>query len=855
MSSTRKIAAAALAAAALLAGAGWWLRRDPGAKPTVANDLAQTLSLAADLPFAELTVPDHSRAHTPVAPDQIPLTRWHQRGDVWVAPLPVRMRTFYFTKPLAGMRVIQADGSELPHSFLTSNDKPSWTYDEKTIQLHGISETPTDASFTFEYPSATARERALNYASSGAKAYKDFVRSTAQGGDATSGYDSRTGLLLPAPATASWDLTIPPAAELRFTPELERPEVLDAPTSDGASIVVTLEIAGEKHDLWTGQVSADQGDMVRVDLDAWAGQQGRLTIHTDPGADARFDYVFLADPVVSSRKESPRHIVLVFVDTLRPDHLSAYGYDRDTSPALKQIAAEGVRFDQARSVAPWTLPSARTMMTGRDPEAFFSGGTLPGALGRAGWATAMLAGNLYLGPNFGLNRDWGTHFVELLPHAETQVDRALAWLDAQSGRDAFVLVHLMDSHLPYHEPADYQTMWAKDRPASLRQGEFFRAEAAALKTKPDRQYIRDRYDSSIRYADDQLARLYARLGPDDAVMFVSDHGEEFWEHGGYEHGHALWDELLHIPMILRAPGLPAGTTLDAPVSMLDVAPTIAAIAGVPLPDAKGVSLLDAAKGTASAVDGLRARDQAFGRPLYGAERWGVLHQGDKYQTAAGRELLFNLEKDPVEKENLLDRDRSLREPMRGYLGQALGREVVVAYRLSNAGQRRAPPDALDLVLHVPGGIRAAWVADEPTEASDACIQWEPGSDTVQARWTAGWRGDRVVWVVPNNPMAEVTPDLTVDVSSGHVRTKYTIPADAPAELSAPPVPLLDERTGERGWNLGFGVTPIPLDGGVNLSGYDEETAGLAAMGYVVGDEQARVKSECGAKKPAPHAPK
>lgn len=848
MSSTRKNAAIALVTAAVLVGAGWWFLPPSTDKPTVRNEAAQTIALASDLPFAELTLPDDSRPHGARAPDRIPLTRWRARGNVWVAPLPVRMRTFYFSKPLAGMRLSRADGTEIPHSYLTSDAPVTWEYDETTIQVRGLTEAPTDTSLTFEYPSATARERGLNYATSGKKAFKDFVAATAQGGDASGGYESRTGLLLPAPATASWDLTIPPAAELRFTPGLERPEVLDAAPSDGATVVVTLDVAGQVRELWRGEVSTDPAALVRVDLDDVAGAQGRLTIRTEPGADARFDYVFLADPVVTSRKETPRHIVLVFVDTLRPDHLSAYGYERDTSPALAAIAAGGVRFDQARSVAPWTLPSARTMMTGRDPEAFFTGGTLPGALGDAGWATAMLAGNLYLGPNFGLNRDWGTHFVELLPSADAQIDRALGWLDNQEGRDAFLLLHLMDAHLPYHEPASYQGMWAGERPASLKQGEFFRAQAGALKSKPDRQYVRDRYDSSIRFADDQLARLYERLGPDDAIVFVSDHGEEFWEHGGYEHGHALWDEILRIPFVVRAPGLAEGTTIDAPVSLLDVAPTIAAIAGVPLPGAMGVSLIGAAQGQAEAIDALRARDLAFGRPLYGNERWGVLHADDKYQTVAGREMVFNIREDAVERVNLLDRDPTLREPLRAAMGTALGREVVVAYRLANHGMRRPPADELALVVQVPGGVKAAWIGDEPTESSSACIQWEPGSDTLEVRWSPGWRGERTVWVVPNLPIASVTHQLTVDATVGSARQKYAVPATAPAGLSTPPQPLLDEKTGERGWSLGFGVTPVPLDGGVNLSGYDEETAGLAAMGYVVGDEQARVTSECGPRK-------
>jgi arylsulfatase A-like enzyme len=529
---------------------------------------------------------------------------------------------------------------------------------------------------------------------------------------------------------------------------------------------------------------------------------------------------------------------MIFVDTLRPDHLSPYGYERDTSPATQRIAEQGVVFEAARSVAPWTLPSARSTLTGRHPEYFETSPTLQGRLRGEGWATAMFAGNLYLGANFDMNKDWGLHHVVLWPSATEQVDGALAWLEEHKGRDSLMLLHFMDAHLPYQEPGDYRRLFAGDPPETLTKEEFHRNHVlkAKLRTPEDRQYVRDRYDNNIRYVDDELNRLYEYLDEDDIIVYFSDHGEEFWDHKGYEHGHTLFDELLRVPLIVRAPSLDAGRVSE-PVSLLDVTPTVLDLLDMEADGLDGVSLVAAAQGAEGATEALAKRDLAFGRPLYGSERWGVLHGDEKYTLNEGREALYRIGDDPNERNNIfskLEEDDPGAE-YRPLLGDALGREMVTGYRLWTTWLNRASDDDTVARLTVPGGIAAAFVGSDPTLNSHASVQIDGEVATIT--WTRGYRGSREVWVVPSEPMENVTTQLTAQIEFGDQRGTIDVPDTKSGTLPKVRVPLGRAQVGGRTVLIGYGIAPSPDDEMNEISGYDDELAEqLKAMGYVFDDE-------------------
>jgi arylsulfatase A-like enzyme len=807
---------------------------------------AKTYMLAVDTLPTAIQVPADVRGGA-VIPDVVPIRGLRpgprEGRGAFVAPMPIRTRNFYFFRPPAGLEMVDATGAVVPHASRLDKAATattvhwSWTNDE--VRLHNVATAPADGAYGMRWEEAKARETRMHQGPSGLQAAA-FVATTGQVDQ-----DSRQGLLAPAPATLTWDLIVPPAADLRFDAALLPPEFADLPASDGAEVAVTLTTDdGAATTLWTDRLQPGPFEPVAVDLGAYARQHVTLSIQTRAGGNAINDFVFLAEPMISSRRAKPRRVVMVFVDTLRPDHMSAYGHDRPTTPATDAIAADGVRFSAARNVAPWTLPSTRSVLTGRQPEAWDSATTLPEHLRRAGFATAMFAGNMYLSSNFGIERGWGTHAVELLPRAEQQLDKALAWWDDHEGLDAMMMLHLMDAHLPYKEPAKYRTMFAGDAPPSLTEDAFHREQVMRANLKPgaERQYVRDRYDNSIRYLDDQLARLYAVLSPDDIVVFFSDHGEEFWEHGGYEHGHALFDELLHVPLIVRAPGLQG--VVDAPVSLLDVAPTVLDLVGLSAEGMDGRSLVQAMRGQADAVAALRDRPQAFGRPLYGGERWGALHDGQKSMSQHGITAVFDLTQDAAEKQDLAKGDPSRTTALQAAMKDALGRDVVQAIQLWSRTLPQPPADDLRAEVRLPGGIAAAWVGEDPTEASLATVAVV--GDTARIVWPAGYRGSRNVWVVPNEPLDAAWSSATVRVAAGAACAQLD-----PTRPTGPRGVRHGARVGDRGVDVGPGLTPLPLQGGTRLSGASRNLAAeLEAMGYAVASEGAAAPTE-GAWTPIP----
>lgn len=802
---------------------------------TVPNDQATTYALAVDVPFAELSLPESSRPHG-APPERIPLTGFStsSKDEQFKTKLPIRTRNLFFHRPPSGMEVVDSSGALIPHKSLAGADKPRWTFDQHSLTLIGDEEVESD-EYYLVWPQATVRESRLNLAHSAIEDQEVFARQSIQAGP-----EYRSGLLLPAPATAAWDVTVPLAADLSFSPGLVQPEIADAPDSDGATLTVTITVDGTSTELFSQHLDSDRFHDQRIDLSAYAGKEARLTMKTDSGQNARFDYVFVAEPVLASRKEEPRQVVLIFVDTLRPDHLGTYGYERETSPALDAWSKDATVFEMARSVAPWTLPSTRSVTTGRHPEYYQVADTLQGRLRADGFASAMFAGNLYLGANFDMNRDWGLHKVTLWPSATDQVDTGIAWLEQQRGRDAVMLLHFMDAHLPYREPTAYRRMFAGDAPATLNRDEFHRNQvlSANLKPGPERQYVRDRYDNNIRYVDDQLARLFAELEEDAVVVYFSDHGEEFWEHKGYEHGHTLFDELLRVPLVIKAPAMPAGR-VGEPVSLLDITPTVLDALGFESEGLDGTSLVPASRNDQGARAALSDRNLAFGRPLYGSERWGVLSGTTKYTTTEGREAAYNLETDPNEKANLFlkEEDSDPGGPYRPILGEALQREVDVGYRLTTGRTRNPPAEDTVVKLTVPGGVKAAWVGDEPTESSKACVTIE--DEVVTAIWAKGYRGSREVYVIPAAGIENTTANLTAEMTFGEAVASMTVPEKKAGPLPKQRVPITRQKVGDRTVFMTWAIAPIPDDEMSELSGFDPELASqLQAMGYMVGDDEA-----------------
>jgi arylsulfatase A-like enzyme len=343
--------------------------------------------------------------------------------------------------------------------------------------------------------------------------------------------------------------------------------------------------------------------------------------------------VLLLVAACRSGTEKRPDLVLILVDTLRPDHLHAYGYPRETSPALDSLAARGVLFEQAVSAAPWTLPSSMSILTGRLPSHHhlendgmkLSAGipTLPEVLRASGYATCGVVSHIYVGRPFGFERGFD-QFEDfslsenyrfeagLEPRASAVTDAALRLAQKCGAGPQFLLVHYFDPHWDYDPPPPFDARFTSPYAGSI-SGKYSSFSEYA---RPDRdlaeadlQHLRDLYDGEIAYTDAQIGRLLeelARIRPGRArvVALISDHGEEFKEHRSLGHGRNLYDESLRVPLIIsdsRADGrAPGGRRVKPQVSSVDLMPTLCALAGVPSPrGVDGVSLAGWLQGNAA----------------------------------------------------------------------------------------------------------------------------------------------------------------------------------------------------------------------------------------------------------------
>lgn len=331
--------------------------------------------------------------------------------------------------------------------------------------------------------------------------------------------------------------------------------------------------------------------------------------------------------------EAPVNVLLIVLDTVRAWSMSAYGYSRATTPALARWAQGGVRFSRAFSTAPWTLPSHASIFTGRWPHQLSADWLVP--LDRKtpvlaeyfrsrGYLTAGFVGNtLYCSYETGLSRGFqqyqdyratlGTVMLSSslakffmddrdLWHRLKRKDAAqidgdfLQWLDRRpKGVPFFAFLNYFDAHDPYQPPAPYDTWFD-----STGRAEYLRVVRAAT---PARQWpsvavtgARNGYDGALAYLDNQMARLFDALAKRDLtrntlVIVVSDHGEEFGEHGVYFHGNSLYRASIQVPLMVVLPGkVPAGQVVDHPVSLRDLAATIVSLTGAEQSPFPGKSL-------------------------------------------------------------------------------------------------------------------------------------------------------------------------------------------------------------------------------------------------------------------------
>ncbi len=397
--------------------------------------------------------------------------------------------------------------------------------------------------------------------------------------------------------------------------------------------------------------------------------------------------------------ERPPNILLVVVDSLRADRLHHAGDPRPLTPSMDQVAAAGTRFAHAYAPAPWTTPSVMTLFTGLHPASHHVDGndrslhpsvrTLAQRLAAAGYATAAVMPALTLADHFGFDRGFDRFIYEAQGHARVSgpwsVNHVLEFLRDQGEGPWFAYVHLWDVHYNYNPPVPYSIRFQAGRPP----GEGESDDVTALVMDPggspplpaDRlAWLEGQYAGEILFTDEQVGRLLDALRDrglerDTLVVITADHGEAFQEHGVMGHTVHLYEEMVHVPLLLRWPGrVEPGRVVERPVGLVDLAPTLLELAGVPVP-------ADALDGR-SLVPLLSGPDPAPGDDtplLLSTSRrasWRGLRAGHTaylYDLAAGREELYDLVADPGQQRNLAGERSQEAAAWRGRLCQRLAR--------------------------------------------------------------------------------------------------------------------------------------------------------------------------------------
>ncbi len=398
----------------------------------------------------------------------------------------------------------------------------------------------------------------------------------------------------------------------------------------------------------------------------------------------------LALAACSGEPEAPRpNVVLISIDTLRPDFMGIYGHDRPTSPSLDRFASQGTVFTDVTSASPWTLPSHASMLTGLYPSSHgvknhdrqLTKDTLATRFKRVGYETLAVVNSHNIGDKrFGLLRGFEKSHYEsemtvgadqaLLVNQGTRiVQQARKYLEERDPeRPFFLFLHFYDVHTDFTPDAKWKLEFVEPYNGELNGNTQQLVKYRSLENElspEDVVWLEQMYEAEIRTFDEVLKRLLdfvdaSGLGKDTIVAITSDHGEEYWEHHGTLHGRTYYQEVIRVPILMRGPGIPAGKRVDTPVHLVDLPTTLFELARVPAPD--GLDGIDLSQAWSSDA-GLPAQRYLFaeadhnnvweGQDVSDVRR--MIRIGDEklcYDTLSGVKELYDLAADPLEQNDL-----------------------------------------------------------------------------------------------------------------------------------------------------------------------------------------------------------
>jgi len=435
-------------------------------------------------------------------------------------------------------------------------------------------------------------------------------------------------------------------------------------------------------------LAAFRGKNVRIDLDASSAGSGdgRIAL-VGPGL-----YTKPAAAVIPTSKKA-KNVIVVMIDTLRADHTAPYFKTRVQTPVFDRVAREGVLFERFSAVEDWTKPSCATMLTGLYPcthRTQTDMGRLPASarmiseeMKTQGVATAAFIANGYVSEKFGFKKGWDryTNYIRegKVTDAEHVFADAAAWIEANRTGRFYAYVHTIDPHVPYAPPKEFLEMYDKEPytgPIEPRKTHLLLEEIKSDKFVPtdrDKQRLEALYDGEISYHDKWFGAFLQKLSDmgileDTLLIVVSDHGEEFWDHGSVGHGHQIHQELIHVPFILMWKGvLPEHARIPDNHDHSCIVPTIFDAMQLPPPKyLEGRSVLPRAMGALEPGPHAGFSTHQEDRQAVWSDRWKIVMYGPV------KTYLYDVEEDRGCKNDLDAANPIALTCMRALLGQFQG---------------------------------------------------------------------------------------------------------------------------------------------------------------------------------------
>ena len=539
----------------------------------------------------------------------------------------------------------------------------------------------------------------------------------------------RQGLRIPAGARLSWTFEVPPDATL----EVER-----AALTEGAQLGLALRRDRGATPLDQGPAPATFAAATHA-LAAHAGRIVQLDVVAE-GGDVALGALRLVvpDPELPAigTREAPtaRNVIVLTIDTLRASKLRPYDRrSRVRTPAFDAFAAEGVLFERAQTPENWTKPAVASILTSLFPATHgakndssrlpHSALTLGEVYQSHGYRTASFLANGYVSRAFGFDQGW-THYTNYIrerrnTNASNVFGEAAAWIEEHvedhEDEGFFVYIQTIDPHVPYDPPDEFLRMYdarrdyagqVQNRRTHLLLEEAKRRPPRVTFDESDVQRLEALHDGEISYHDRHFGaflRKLQELGLDEntIVVVTSDHGEEFHEHGSWGHGHSIFQELLHVPLVVRYPGVGRpGARVPHVVSTMGIAPTVLEATGHEVPAAfEGRSLMPFVRGASAPGPWVAFSDFQENRRVIrggsGLEEWKlVLRSSLTY-------VLFDLKNDPGEQHEVDPRQHPVAmRYLRTLSGQMLGASDRSQWLSGGSGPSRVQAEDADMTLEL-----------------------------------------------------------------------------------------------------------------------------------------------------------